>query len=80
MRWTLLFLFLAGCGSGYSVEEKTVPEICPNGQPPAVTRQYVCKRLRPIFFSDNTLAICTTREECNAFCLGLTTAELKADR
>jgi len=50
-------LTLSGCGYGYSVQKNM--------------GGWTCRFTKPIFFFDNTVAACQTKEECTKICIDM---------
>jgi len=64
-------LCLVGCGSGVSVGERQIRQLSPNGGTKDVEVVWYCDRIKPLFFYNERVAICGTKEECTKICLEL---------
>lgn len=79
MKTVLLLAVMAmsGCGFGYEVDDTVVAKYgADNRNATGYDTVYRCRRVRPILWYDYTLAMCTTKEECNKICMDLETKAL----
>lgn len=67
MKYFLFIVLFSGCGYGYSVQDRSV--YSKNDYGKIVLPRYVCEHIKPVFLSDENIAICDTKEECTAICL-----------
>lgn len=65
MKNLALLLLLTGCGYGYEVKEHRYAS-CPGDKV-----LWKCEETKPIFFFNNIIQVCDSREECNKICLEL---------
>jgi len=65
-------LFLTGCG--YGMEVKYGGEVVqhnPDGGVRVREIFWYCYRIKPVFYFDERVAVCGTKEECTRICLEL---------